>query len=218
MSRKILVGFAIICFIFSTTACTNTKIIEYITENKIDTSTPENEIMKQIPSPSKNEKTNTDYSDEEIYNAFLEAYDFYYAWIYGQYYINPGTLAEHDGIYFAQTNHDEIKTSEQLTDKIRSCFSKSKAYEYINHLQPRDEDGKLYINFKGGVGDNGVEFDSYAIERIDNETFIMTIYLKENYFIEKNTLARVLCVVEDDKLLFDNYTSSSITNNEYVLF
>ncbi len=177
--KKILSIIVVLCMIFGVTACSDSQ--------------GDSETVKK-------------YTDQEIYNAFLEAYQFHEDWIYGQYYVDSDTVTEENGIYFGQVDHDTIKTAEQLTDKINSYFSKARSYEYIKQLQPHDNNGKLYINCNMGIGGKFIGFKTYRVERIDEQTYILTINLIHTGNGDSMGTAKVLCVQEDGKLLFDNHS------------
>ncbi len=164
--------------------------------------------------------TINDYSDEEIYDTFLEAYDFYMSWVYGQFYTDmDNAIMKEEGLFIAEVIHDEIKTTKQLVDKIHSYFLEPSASKFVAQINPYDENGKLYVDSIDGLGSPWYDFDTYSIERIDDKTAIITIKLK-NWFSEEDETdwkTQIICKLEDGNLLFDYHKESPYYNDsDYV--
>jgi len=147
----------------------------------------------------------------EIFEAFQEAYNFYYSWIYGQAYVDWDSVDEKT--LTGRVNHDTIKTATGLKEKIYSLFPKPQADEYIARIAPEDRNGDLYIKTNGGVGDDGFDFSSYHAHKIDDNTYVVTIYLFDMY-TDSNFKTQVLCTIENGNYLFENYKDSLLKDAE----
>lgn len=92
--------------------------------------------------------------NEAIIDFFYEAEDVYYDWLYGQNYVDfSDRISSVDNLQVAVT-HSIIKSSSNLKSLMHKYYVINKAEEYINRLNPCDINGKLYINYFGGVGTN----------------------------------------------------------------
>lgn len=145
-----------------------------------------------------------EFDDEDIYEAFEEAQDFYICWIYGQAYCEEMYLT-YDDVYRAKIEDGYFNSASALKRKIKSYFEPSLAKQYINALDPSDEADGVHINVVEGVGDDGIMIVGYDVEKVSDTKYLLILNL-ESSFDEYYSESQILSYeYYDGKWLFGNY-------------
>lgn len=119
-------------------------------------------------------------SDSEIINALEEAKKVYYAWMYGQAYVEYNNIISYqeNGEYHwrGKVQHSSIKTSADLKALMHNYFVYDFAKNCINKLNPQDVGGDLYVEYFGGVGGPYTEREKIVITKESNEKYKIEEY------------------------------------------
>lgn len=172
------------------------------------------DIVERFGIGDNSTSVSSDISEEDLYNEFLEAEDFYYSWIYGQYYADFNTMYQYGVKSRASVNHKDIVDVQTLKDEINSHFIRSYADECISMLDPKMENGKLFINCIDGVGDNFISIDRHSFEKIDKSNYLLTLYLKSG-IDEKDAVSEILCTYVDGEWKFGDNPDSKLKGQDY---
>jgi len=176
-----------------------------------------NEDGNHTPNDSVTESTNqnSEPSEEDIRNAYDNMHKFYMEWIYGQLYVKNYEVNEYTGKLRGPVSGTEINTSEKLIGAIKDTFCEPVASRYVADLNPKDENGVLYINTVGGVGDTYTKPTITEIVKSGANNYILT--LNYNDIADTSSyVCQIICENQNGKLLFANYQYSSLkTRSDY---
>ena len=149
-----------------------------------------------------NQTTKTPLSEtelNEIYQQFLEADDFYYCWLVNTNYMP----LEYESALIAksecrvQINHESIHTSEILEKELYDRFAPSLAERFIQQLEPKDQNGMLFINGRLQAVDGWYyKIEEYSFEQISEKECLLHL---KTYFPAEHTF-------EDDEIAYNHYT------------
>jgi len=166
------------------------------------------------------EESIPEFSKEEIYNEFLEADKMYYNWFEQPIYYDVPEDYDHYNWPPCPIKHDTIKTPEDLEQEMRKHFNDRMVSVFMQRLNPKMKDEKMYVNFGYNMGDSG-EIISHKFIQNSPAEFILTITVDYSASSGENVDYQILCEYHDRNWVFSNYIEdideyNEIVNSEYA--
>lgn len=153
------------------------------------------------------DRQSIDVNEEEIYAAFQNADKFHLEWIHHKYYIDYDTVdinAYSPGVVV----HETIKTAAALETEMKKYFNDTTVAAFMHSLNPKEEDGKLYINSLYTMDEYG-EIQNHSFEILTERKCILNISVKYSVRDECNNY-KILCEFWEGRWLFSNYVEDNV--------